>query len=133
MTQKAETVIHWVTLALIVIFAIMSLARFAISPPAQQEPILHGFIGFGIWTLAVGAMWTNPRKWSLRFGLLFCIMLASHTWFWWRARTGPDREKILGPDDTVAGYILEELPLLLAAIGCFWLRFAKRERELPAT
>lgn len=83
--------------------------------------ILQIVVGTAVWCFLAYKIWKRPRKWSLGLGIfLFAALLFQI--FLYVAAVSSGQAYTLGVFAHPIVFALWEIPLLVAAVSCLWLR-----------
>jgi len=118
-------VIHKVALVALSIVALVSVAsavRFPLKGVTSVEQCLHPILGFAFWSFLIWKICKRPRKWGLGVGIFLLFVTAFQTYLWSLSIARPNHTD-LGIASTTSGFILCELPIVVAAGCCILLRW----------
>src|SRR5450631_4572161 len=74
--------LHWlafVETAIVAVFSMLGVIRFTV--PSSPYLLQIGF-GLFIWYYLLRKLWTRPRAWALRVGIMLVVMIAFQTYLW---------------------------------------------------
>ncbi len=102
-----------------------------VSLPAGSKIIIVLQIVFTIafWAFLIQKMWRRPRQWGFGVGLFLLIQFVLQTYLWRLALAGPLPER-LGLARNPWIFALYEIPIVSAAISCFYMRWGYLLQEV---
>lgn len=126
--MRAPYVIH--RLAIIALFAVMVMAivnaiRLHVSGPTSGLAHAASFGGAGLWGICIMTIWFKPRTWSLAVGAFAFLILGFQINLWRLGVANPRLAPAI--DRSLSSFVLYELPLVVAAVCCFLLRWRSPE------
>ena len=94
--------------------------------------VLSPAFAVAIWSWLIWRIWQRPRGWGLGVGILLSLMIGFQSYLWRLSVVSP-RPDIRAESYSTFGFILSELPLLIAGVSCILLRFLYPRELKPST